>query len=176
MEDWAYWINQPIFIDRGVQYAKRKHILYRFCKEGLIPLIESAGYKLEYTDSKFYHAFLSMLFLLSKGHTLRPVTVEIPYQEEQYAEFHYRLDSEVWESFWKRWGCIQDFDEDNYAHRLQYELAEFIWSWIDFDTSPRIEALYVELQQDDFQEEMSKGKDDPYLQETSKRDYQDRHW
>lgn len=176
MDDWAFWINQPIFIDRGIQYEKRKHAIYRFCCDGLIPLIESVGYRFEYKDSKFFHAFLSMLHLLSKGHSIRPVTVEIPHEEEQHSEFHYRLDTDVWQEFWKKWGCIEDFDEHGYGHRLQYELAEFVWSWLDFENSPAVESLYLELKEDDSYEEGPKGKDDPYLQETSKRDYQDRHW
>ena len=176
MEHWAYWINQPIFTDRGIQYTKRKHAIYSFCREGLIPLVESAGYKFHFTDATFFKAFLSMLYSLYMGHTVRPVCVEIPHREEQHAEFHYRLDTEIWEDFWKIWGTIQDFDEDGYAHRLQFELSEFVWCWLDFDKSPTVEFLYEELEHDDYQEEVAKGKDDPYLQETSKRDYQDRHW
>jgi len=176
MEHWAYWINEPIFIDKGLQYEKRKHAIYRFCRDGLIPLIESAGYRFEYKDSKFYHAFLSMLHLVATGHTVKPVTVEIPNQEEQYSEFHSRLDSEVWQEFWTEWGFLQDFEEDAYGHRFHYELAEFVWSWLDFEKSPAVESLYLKLEAEDSYEEGPKGKDDPYLQETSKRDYQDRHW
>jgi hypothetical protein len=176
MDHWAYWINEPIFVDRGTQYAKRKHAIYSFCKDGLIPLVESAGYKFQYPDSKLFHLFLTFLYKLYEGHTVQPLVVEMPHRDEQSSHFHYKLDTERWQYFWKKWGSIQDFDEGGYAQRLQYELAEFVWSWIDFEKSRSVEEVYDEIEQEEYRDELTKGKDDPYLQETSKRDYQDRHW
>jgi hypothetical protein len=59
---------------------------------------------------------------------------------------------------------------------LRSLLFEFLWSWLDFETSPAIQDLLQELEDTEYFDEGSKGKDDPYLQESSKRDYHDRHW
>ncbi len=177
MERWGYWLNEPIFLDRGVyNYAKRKHAVYRFCVEGLIPFVKSAGYELEFNEAEMCRTMLRLLFKLSQGKKVRPITVECDAQEEQLAHYYYRLDTDAWFSFWSKWGTIQDFDVDGYAHCLQYEMAEYIWSWLDFERSPAIQRVYQELDDEETYDEVSKGKDDPYLQETSKRDYQDRHW
>jgi hypothetical protein len=36
--------------------------------------------------------------------------------------------------------------------------------------------VYEDIEKDEYLEDGAKGKEDPYLQETSRRDYQDRHW
>lgn len=176
MEHWGYWINEPIFTDKGCAYAKRKHILYSFCMDGLIPFVEKAGYKFLYRDTELYKIFLTSLYYIHQGKRVRPNRILCDAHEEQYATFHQRLDSDAWMKFWNTWGCIQDFDTEGYAHRMQFDLAEFVWSWLDFDISRAVRQLYEELEQDDYLDEMHRGKEDPYLQETSKRDYQDRHW
>lgn len=176
MEHWGFWLNEPIFTDKGTGYAKRKHILYSFCMDGLIPFVESAGYKFHYPDTQLYKILLTTLYRLYQGYRVRPNAIECDNQEEQYTHFHYRLDTDAWLRFWSKWGNIQDFDRDGYAHQIQFELAEFVWSWIDFTISRAVQDVYYEIDQDEYYEEGSKGKEDPYLQETSKRDYQDRHW
>ena len=177
MEHWGYWLNESIFTDNGVyNIMKRKHAMYAFCKEGLIPFVEKKGYKFRFFDEKVVRVLLLLLYKLYQGHTVTPLATACDNHQEQYALFLERFETDEMDQFWSTWGSIQDFDKDGYAHRLQYELIGFIWSWIDFDTSPAILRLYAELDESEMNEEISKGKDDPYLQETSKRDYQDRHW
>lgn len=177
MNSWGFWINEPIFTDEGVYtILKRKQAIHLFCYEGLIPFVEAAGYKFYLNDKELFIAMLRLLYKLQQGAKVQPLLVDIPYFEEQYGYFHHKLDTEAWTHFWNKWGSLQDFEKDRYAYCMQYELAEFVWSWIDFDRSPSAQRLHEELEYDEYQEEVAKGKDDPYLQETSKRDYQDRHW
>ena len=176
MEHWGYWLNEPIFTEKGCAYAKRKHILYSFCMDGLIPFVEAAGYKFAYPDAELYKIVLTSLYYMYQGKRVRANCVLLDAHEEQHARFHQTLDSDAWMKFWEAWGSIQDFDTEGYAHRMQYEFAEFVWSWLDFEHSRTVQQVYEELDDDDYQEEIQRGKEDPYLQETSKRDYQDRHW
>ena len=176
MENWGYWLNQPIFTDKGAAYAKRKHILYDFCVDGLIPFVEKAGYQFMYSDTSLFKILLTTLYYIHEGKRVRPNRIQCDAYEEQYTRFHQRLDTEAWMKFWEAWGTIQDFDTEGYAHEMQFQLAELVWSWLDFDNSKAIQKVYEELSYDDYYEEGGKGKEDPYLQETSKRDYQDRHW
>lgn len=177
MDSWGYWLNESIYTDDGVfNTMKRKHALYDFCMEGLLPFVKSAGYSLRFPEGKFYKVFLQMMYSLYEGNTIKPIPNECQYYEDQYDLYCYNLDTETWQKFWLVWGSLEDFSEDHYAHRLQYELAEFVWSWVDVNTSTSAIGLYRELEELEYQEEGTKGKDDPYLQETSKREYQDRHW
>lgn len=177
MDRLGYWLNEPIYTDSGVtSIEKRKHAIHSFCTRGLIPLLESHGYKFRFSDGDLYKNVIALLFNLFEGQKVKPYGIEINNQEEQYDTFCYSLDTDTWDHFWKTWGTIQDFEEDRYAHRLVYELPGFVWSWLDFEHSPTVVKLYAELEDVETMEEGSKGRDDPYLQETSKRDYQDRHW
>jgi hypothetical protein len=177
MDHWGYWLNESIFTDEGVvNLLKRKHALYLFCYEGLIPFVESAGYKFRFAEGELYRVLLRLLYTMYQRKQVVPILNDCQYYQDQYDYFSYKLDTEMWQTFWKQWGSFQDFAVDGYAHKLHYDIAEFVWSWIDTESSPTALALYRELEEIDYYDEAAKGKDDPYLQETSKRDYQDRHW
>ncbi len=171
-----YWIEEPIFVDKGViNIWKRKDALYSFCEEGIIPLIEKSGYRFKFNKAHLYKCIVNVVFTYFQGKSVAPYPVEDPYVVEQYDLYSYSLDSFVWENFWERWGTMQDFQEDGFAYKLRSVLPELLWSWIDLEISPKSIALHNELEEFEESEEGFKGKDDPYLQETSKRDYQDRH-
>ena len=174
---WSYWINEPIFMDGGVMnIVKRKHAMYIFCKEGLIPMLKSSGYTFAMNDSLLVKQILQLCFALSKGHTVLPKEQQCAYMEEQYDYYNYLFSTQRWEKFWKRWGNMQDFQEGHYGYYLRYTFSDFVWSWLNIDASSTAIALEQELDAQHDYDEFTKGKDDPYLQETSTRDYQDRHW
>ena len=174
---WKYWLEEPIFLDDGVMnILKRKEALSIFCREGLIPLLHKKGYQLKFNDGVLYTTFVKVVFTLFCKKKVIGYPVEDDYAEEQYNEYVFHLDSLEWESFWEKWGGFQDFQENAFAHSLQSTLPELLWTWIDLDASSTAVKLRRELEQEEEYEEGPKGKDDPYLAETSKRDYQDRHW
>jgi hypothetical protein len=177
MDHWGYWLNEPIYTDDGVaNILKRKHAISMFCRDGLLPFIESAGYKFRFSEGELFRTVLQLLYTLYKGKTVRPMVNDCQYYEDQYDHFQYNLDTDKWQAFWQTWGSFQDFMEDRYAYRLQFELPQFVWSWIHMEISPSAVQLYKELEEIEYYEEVTKGKDDPYLQETARREYQDRHW
>lgn len=173
---WEYWINEPVFLDKGIRnIVKRKQAIYIFVTEGILPLLESNGYKLILNEARLTKTLLQMLFALREGKQIQAHLLDGEIPEEHLDYFEHRLDSFVWDRFWTQWGCLQDFDEGGCGESLRMTLPLFLWSWIDFDGSDAIYQLQKELESDEYQDEGSKGKDDPYLQETSKRDYLDRH-
>ncbi len=174
--DWGYWLNEPIYTDKGVMnIQKRKHVLYDFCKRGLLPFLESAGYYSFKTNDELYKTLLNVLFTLYRGKTVLPHQVDFPHGEDHYNMYMYHLDTQAWDRFWLRWSDLQDFEEGAYGEKLRWILPDLLWSWMDFDNSSAIQTLERELIELESQEE-TKGKDDPYLQENSRRDYHDRHW
>lgn len=174
---WDYWINEPIYFDQGVSnILKRKHAMYFFCRDGLVPLLSNAGYTFFESDTKLTKQLLRLCFELSRGSKVIPTYQTWPYYIEQYDLYCHTFDTECWSIFWKKWGVLQDFEEGAYGHSLQFILPEFVWSWLNLDASPKAIRLEKELDEIEDYEELSKGRDDPYLQETSTRDYQDRHW
>ena len=174
---WSYWINEPVFLDKGVSnIVKRKQAIYLFCCEGLIPFVEKHGFKLRYKTTQLTRIVLRLLFQMERGKKVKPLAYEDNLPMEMYQLYSDIFDFERWESFWSRWADYQDFEEGKPGFPLRSSLSEFVWSWVDFDFSPAIERLLQDLEDADSSDELSKGKEDPYLQDTSKRDYQDRHW
>jgi hypothetical protein len=174
---WNYWINEPIYLDEGVfNIVKRKHAIYTFCREGILPLVRSVGFRIIHDEKKLTSILLQMLFAMANGKDIKAIPYEEKPYEEVYEYFCFVLDSQVWETFWSKWGSLQDFQEGSFGYPLRSLLFEFLWSWLQFETSPAIQDLLQELEDTEYFDEGSKGKDDPYLQESSKRDYHDRHW
>jgi hypothetical protein len=85
------------------------------------------------------------------------------------------------EEFWERWKEIEDFQEGRSGHVLLHTLPQFLWASLNIEDSPitiEIEKILdevAEMEEIDWRRE-SKGKDDPYLYDTSKVNYEDRHW
>lgn len=174
---WRYWINEPVFTDSGTTHiTKRKHAMYWFCKEGLIPFVERAGYKFRFSAVELTNVLLHLLFAISQGKRVVPSPFVVEFYEDQYDFYSYTMDTHCWEIFWTKFEGLQDFQEENYAFKVRYELREFVWTWLDIDNSQKAQSLYKQLYEQEEYEESSKGKDDIYLQENLKRDYQDRHW
>lgn len=175
--DWGYWLNEPIYTDKGaMNILKRKEALYLFCKEGILPLLESTGYSSNKSNDELFVTILRVLFTLYRGKTVLPHEVDFPHGEEHYSTYVYLLDTQAWDNFWLKWVNLEDFEQHAYGYRLRWLLPDLLWSWMDFDNSKTIQTLEQELLEIEAQDESSKGKDDPYLQENSRRDYQDRHW
>ncbi len=174
---WLYWINETIFLDKGVTNAmKRKHAYYVFCKEGLVPFLESHGYIIEGSDQKFTAKLLRLLFHMWKGYHVKAISQDCDFEEDQFDLYCHTMDSASWERFWSSWEGFQDFEEGAFGHEFRTMLPTFAWSWLNLYASPKANALHKELEEIVREEEAAKGRDDPYLQETHARDYQDRHW
>jgi len=174
---WKYWVNERVFLDKGVSnIVKRKHALYFFCRDGLVPFLQSVGYTFGESDAKITRKLLLLLFHLQENSPIVPYEQPCEFYEEQYALYCHTIDSRDWELFWKRWEGLQDIDDPNIGYKYKAILPEFVWSWLDLENSKPAYELQRELLDIYYEEEASKGRDDPYLQETQSRDYQDRHW
>jgi hypothetical protein len=175
---WDYWINETVYFDGGVfNSMKRKQAIAIFVKEGLVPFVEGAGYFFEMNDVKLAHILLSLLYRLYEGKKVYPSPRYDRYvNDEQLFLYEHLFDSMAWDKFWAVWGSYQDFEEGRFGECVRYTLPSLVWSWIDLERSPRAIRLEKELEEQEYQEEFPRGKEDPYLQDTSKRDYQDRHW
>ena len=174
---WLYWINEPIYLNKGVtQILKRKHAYYYFCKEGLFPFMKSKDYLLEGSPMKLAARLLRLVYHVWRGHHVEALPQDCNFKAEQFDLFCHSFDSLEWEQFWTRWEGFQDFEPGTFGYKFQYILPTFVWSWLDLDNSPAAYMLDKELMDLLEEEEATKGRDDPYLQETHARDYQDRHW
>lgn len=176
---WYTWIQEPIWLEDSPYSAVPRHkAIETFCSKGLLPMIHNEGYRLRLSQQELQRLLLRCLYALYQGKHVLPKNLQKGFSHEQdhYFHFMFKLDTQMWLQFWETWGSLQDFEEHAYAYNFRFQLPELLWSWIDLDQSPAAIHLEEELQEEDWQAEVAKGKEDPYLQDTSKRDYQDRHW
>jgi len=176
---WLSWIYEPIEVEEASCFVRRrKDVVYTLCVEGIVPLLAEAGYRLPFSARDLTLHLLQGLYTLSKGKTIlpHPRPEEEPNQEDQYREYTSRLDTQTWLDFWETWGTSHDFQEHRRTSQMRFLLPELLWSWIDLERSPSAMALEDLLEEWEAQDEAAKGKDDPYLAETARRDYLDKHW
>lgn len=178
---WERWTREIIFMDGGVtNYAPRHCVMREFIYRGVVPFLKAKGYTTK-DPKQITLSFLRYLFTLYLGQKVRFLN---PYKKESndhLVEFEDRFDTMEMEPFWKRWGSIQDFEEGRYAHEVRYTLPYFLWTQIVLQSSPayiKLERILDELDEMEniVRPKESKGKEDPYLQESTRYTYEDRHW
>jgi hypothetical protein len=177
---WETWVRTPIFADDGVyNIASRYSVILDFVKRGLVPFVKRKGYIFFDSPEKVTLSLLRYMFALYTG---QKVIFKNPHKNifpDHVYEFEHRFDSLEVEEFWAAWNTIEDFQPDRYAHVLQYTLPSFLWPSINIKDSPitlKIEKILDEVEDMEAQEwkKDSKGREDPYLHESSR--YEDKHW
>jgi len=176
---WLFWIHEPIELhEASLVIRRRKDVVFTLCAEGLLPLLTRAGYRLPFGPQDLTLRLLRAMFELSKGKKVYPHhrPEEEAHSYDQYIEYTSRLDTQTWIDFWELWGASQDFQPHRKTSEIRFLLPELLWSWMDLERSPSAVALEELIEEWDAQDEAAKGKDDPYLSETARRDYLDKHW
>ncbi len=179
---WEQWVRKPIFADSGVyNIASRYSVIRDFVEKGLIPFARKKGYIFFDKPEKVTLSLLRYLFAVYTGETVAFRDPHKDIYKDHIYEFEHRFDSLEIEEFWEKWKEIQDFQEGSYGHILQFTLPQFLWASLNIEDSPitiEIEKILdevCEMEEQEWRRE-SKGKDDPYLHDSSKVNYEDRHW
>jgi hypothetical protein len=175
---WALWCSESIYTRRnGIQTLRRNEAVSWLCDEGLLPLFKQAGYRLRLSSPQLSAALLRVMYALASGKYIRalPTHAEYPHLREHEIEYAQRLDTQTWMRFWETWGEME-FLPETPLYKFQALVPDLLWSWTDLGQSVAVDIVEDEIREQDYQDELSKGKEDPYLADTSRREYQDRHW
>lgn len=180
---WETWFRTQIYADHGTHSYGPRHLVIRdFVRRGLFPFVRAKGYVFSGDIEKVTISLLRYMFALHEGDKVIFKNPHSKFVQDHVNEFEHRFDSMELEEFWKRWNCIEDFQEYRYAHELHYTLTNFLWPSIDLERSPiflQIEKALDEIEEWEeiqFARKEHKGRDDPYLHDSSKVNYEDRHW
>lgn len=179
---WEEFIRKPIFANNGVYaVARRFNVILDFVEEGLFPFVKSRGYVFAQNAKGVTLSLLRYMFALYEGNKVNFKNPHVKWMKDHFDEFEHRFDSLELETLWDRWGFIEDFQEQQFGEPLHYTLPSFLWASIELENSP----IFIEIEKrlddiDDLEyaqgKKVTKGKDDPYLRDTSKINYEDRHW
>lgn len=167
---WNKWLRQSIWLDDGVYNAlPRVTAIEQFVKTGLYPFVKSFGYQWALSEAVLIHKLLHLLFMYWER---QPVSLQGSHAEHELLDqYTYLLDTEVWDEFWSKWSQYEDFNETGYANAFRYDIHLFVWNYLDLEGSEVTQEIYEEmeirqeLEDQAMENEKSKGRDDPYLQD-----------
>ena len=178
---WETWIRQNIYADDGVyNVAPRHEVMRHFIEKGVFPFVQKKGYRFRENPQKVTNSFLRYLFAVYLNEKIQFLNPHKDEDSSHFDEFDHVFDTMEMEPFWEKWGSIQDFAPDHYAEKVRSTIPYFIWASLNLTNSPayiKLEKIMNEV--DEFEitnRKESKAKEDPYLQESSKYNYEDRHY
>lgn len=137
------WLKQPVWVADNKE--KRISVLRDF-HNSLTKFMKKNGYimdsrwnsnKTNYLMNWMYRIWLEENV---RSNFNKQVYVPPPMHrdtEEDYDYFNCKIDIDMIEGFMKEWSFAEDFDSDSsrLAYRMQYELQDFLYSFIDLERS-----------------------------------------
>ncbi len=175
-----YWnfTKQYIYVDKGTQTAVRWRVYLDFVEQGLIPLAKYYGYHLNAKPIQIVDNLCRVTFALSKN-KYQPIrfTCDPEGDLEDYDNYCYLLNSDVWDSFWQQWSDIYDFsNECEYGEKVRYKLHNFLWSFVNIELSSATKQFEDDLSDselDQIDHDLSKQKN---TLEKDKEEKEDDHY
>jgi hypothetical protein len=145
------WLNEMVWCG-FFDYTKRKTVLWRFTKYGLIPFLKSHGYVL-YPDEKKLSTGIASVIFHNWGHTLlTPVFVhrDDDYGIEHKQHFNDVIGPDAWNTFWDTWSWWEDvsLDSERGLYR-RLDIQEYCWSQLDLSSSAQTRILEEMIEQDE---------------------------
>ena len=153
-----YWkfTKEYIYVDEGIQTQIRWQCYLDFIEQGLIPFMKRYGYHI-FAKPIIIVDNLCRLTYKYKNHYLASLRYSnaLHAESEDLEYYEHRVDSEVWESFWKNWSGISDFsDTCDYGRKVRNEMPYFIWSFVNVQLSSATQQLedeYIDSEMDQFE-------------------------
>lgn len=169
------WLHEPIHW-KGGTILPRWRVLHWFVHEGLVPWVQSHGYRWGCNHTYLANCIATGLYDNHRTCHLEsewryPGKNTHPFQEEE-AHFHFVLSQEEWDAFWSMFGTWGDVALDTFrGHDRRLDIQNFVWGQLDLEASPQTRQFYeLFMSGDDEPEQPSPAvsrvpQRDMYLQE-----------
>ena len=170
--DWNNWLNEYVSCDVYDELPRRTAI-YRLCKRGLIPFLQSHGYAVEVSIKELGSRIATGLYI-NRGKSYCDSNWKFGYPEELSLNCDYRdryyhvIDSEEWDKFWEIWGTWIDLDADSFrgADR-RFDIQEYMWTQICHERSEQTRIVNEFLGIEDGQDVSEYDNRDTYLRDAA---------
>lgn len=151
---WYDWLTELTDWSGGVSQLRRHRAIKIFVKEGLIPLLQSNGYRLACTAQDLCSNIATGLYenqgkayLESNWNIGHKNTDFLPEEKIHYYDV---LNPDIWEDFWGYWGKWSDFDADSERGLdRRYDIQDYMWSQLNLEGSPQTKTILYMLGIDD---------------------------
>jgi len=158
----------------NICYVNRGEVLMSFVRDGLIPFVESKGYRLGRGPEELYTYIAKSMYMNHAFSTMNSKWFDVPFNTDGTAEerIHYydTIDVDSWSIFWSEWSDWEELATDGQRGRdRQIDIEEFVWRQLDLDSSPQTEVLYYRMNDETEQDvaDETVKKSDVYLEETA---------
>lgn len=162
---WLAFLREPIYItETGTTTLPRYVAVENLVHDALFPWLQQRGYTWNVPAKAFTQVFLQILFHMYQGSAVRIPNLQREFSPHYYEYFTDKVDTVAWDRFWRTWGPYDDFCEGYYGYRARFLLPDLVWNYIDIQRSVVLESIHMDVMEREGYE-ISKGKDDPYLQD-----------
>ena len=167
------WLKEPAWW--GIDSAPRGKILLAFVKEGLIPFIESKGYKFGRSANELFTDIATCLYVNWNYSAMETMILDVPCNPDGTAEerIHYydTVGVDDWTAFWSEWSDWSEIATTEAARGRdrQINIEEYVWRQLDLDNSLQTEVLYYRMNDETPEDSAEDGtkRPDVYLEEAS---------
>jgi len=152
MMSWTYennarsfekWLKQPVWV---ADHKERRGVVLRNFYESLTNFMKDKGYvmdfrwysnKINYLMNWMYRIWLEEHVRFNRNKEVYLAPPMHRNTEEDYEHFNSIVDMNSIEDFMKEWSFVAEFDSDysRLAYRMEYELQDFLYNFVDLDHS-----------------------------------------
>jgi len=135
------WLNEEVYVG-ALETCRRRAVIWRFAKYGIIPFLKSHGYTLDGDMPKLSCDVASLLFHNRGCRLVCPyeygVNAQNDYSIEHKQHYNHVIDYTAWEKFWEEWSMWEDVSLDSsHGFYRRIDIQDYIWSEIQLATSPQ---------------------------------------
>lgn len=141
---WSAWLNEWIEWDRAP--IRRYVAIRRFVRSGLIPFLESKGYRFGCSSHVLQSRIATGLYNNQMVSTIESdweiARINNDYLEHDIDHYWHVLDSDTWEAFWSKWGVWTDVSLENWrGPDRRMDIAHYVWTQISLEGSSQTQVV-----------------------------------
>ena len=139
------WIDRRV--DWDGETIPRSKAIRRFVRKGLMPWIETLGYRWESTREDIENRLATGLWANEKvSHAIsnwKGLVPESHATQEEYWHYTHVADCEAWNLFWSHWGVWTDVNPATsfWGQDRRFDIQEFVWGQLDLDISVQTKVV-----------------------------------
>lgn len=166
------WLEEDVYISKGVQYAPRKYVVVQFIDE-LMDFIESKGYVFRVPPKEIAQDWARYLFRSQNNLMKKKDLQNNPdYTREDFEWYIHAFDAQATENFLNKWLDTDDYTMNQACRTLLLSAFHFAWYYVNIGASKATEIVDQIFEGSESDEEGKKTRstrngrvNDPYLED-----------
>jgi hypothetical protein len=142
---WNDWLNEFIEWD-SLYHVPRRVAISRFVRNGLLPFIESKGYRVGCNANVLQSRIATGLYInqdeCAMGSKWDFARINDDYLEHDIDHYWHVIDREAWDGFWEQWGTWTDVSLDSWrGPDRRMDIEHYMWTQINLQGSLQTQVV-----------------------------------